>query len=303
MKILFKSNIIITNNYTLNLLIMPNTSPSDKFKDNPYNNNNKLISKKHLSNIFSKIDFEIDINDIDLYQNAFVHKSYCINNDYKEYTQPPDCPALFDKSYERMEFLGDSKLGCVVASYIYERFPDENEGFMTKMKTKLVNGVRLAEFSKFLGLGEWAIISNHYENNCNGRNTKNLLEDIFEGLCGAIYLDNSDINDEYSNYENGFKILYKFLVTLIEYVIDFSDLILDENNHKEIILKYLHHNYGYHPKYTLLDCIDIDDNNKIYNVKILDKEGNEICRGKGNTKKNAEQDASKNALIKFGLLN
>jgi ribonuclease-3 len=274
----------------------------DKFKDNPYNENNKLISKKNIEEVFSKIGFELDIQDLSLYQNAFVHKSYCMNNDYKEFTQPPNCVPLFTKSYERMEFLGDSQLGAVVASYLFERFPDENEGFMTKMKTKLVNGVRLADFSKFLGLGEWAIISDHFEKNCQGRTTKNLLEDIFEALLGAIYLDNSDINDDYSNYENGFKLVYKFLVVLIETTIDFTDLILNENNHKELILKYLHHNYGYHPKYEQIDCIIVDEHTNKYIVNIVDKEGNEICKGEGSSKKGAEQNASKNALLKFGVI-
>ena len=275
---------------------------NEKFKDNPYNQNNKLISVKNINDIFSKIDFSLDINDLNIYQNAFVHKSYCLNNDYKEFEQPANCIPLFTKSYERVEFLGDSQLGAVVASYLYERFPDENEGFMTKLKTKLVNGVRLSEFSKHLGLGEWAVISNHFEVNCHGRTTKNLLEDIFEGLCGAIYLDNSDINLEYSNYENGFKALYKFLVLLIESTIDFTELILNEQNHKELILKYLHHNYSYHPKYELLECIDIDENTKSYKVNIMDKEGNEICQGIGSSKKAAEQNASKNALLKFGVI-
>ena len=277
-------------------------SKPEKFKDNPYNENNKVISKKHIEDIFSKIKFNQDIRDLSLYQNAFVHKSYCINNDYKEFTQPSNCVSLFTVSYERMEFLGDSQLGAVVTSYLFERFPDENEGFMTKIKTKLVNGVRLAEFSRFLGLGEWAIISDHFEKNCQGRTTKNLLEDIFEALLGAIYLDNSDINDEYSNYENGFKAVYKFLVLLIEQTIDFTDLILNESNHKELILKYLHHNYGYHPKYEQLDCITIDENTCKYIVNIKDKSGAEICKGEGTSKKGAEQNASKNALLKFGVI-
>lgn len=274
----------------------------EKFRDNPYNENNKLITVKNINDIFSKIGFSIDINDLNIYQTAFVHKSYCMNSDYKVFEQPSNCIPLFTKSYERMEFLGDSQLGAIVASYLYERYPDENEGFMTKIKTKLVNGVRLSEFSKYLGLGEWAVISSHFEVNCNGRNTKNLLEDIFEAVLGAIYLDNSDINDECSNYENGFKELYKFLVLLIESTIDFTELILNESNHKEMILKYLHHNYSYHPKYDLLECIDIDENTKSYTVNIMDKEGMEICRGIGISKKAAEQDASKSALLKFGVI-
>ena len=275
---------------------------NEKFKDNPYNENNKLLRKEDLKNIFSKINFDCDINDLSLYQNAFVHKSYCINNEYKQYEQPFNCIPLFTKSYERIEFLGDSQLGAVVASYLYERFPEDNEGFMTKMKTKLVNGLRLCEFAKILGLGEFAVMSRHLETNCQGRSNKNILEDIFEGVCGAIYLDNSNINNEYSNYQNGFNVLYKFLVNVMELNIDFPELVLSESNHKELILKYLHHNYSYHPKYTLIECKEISDNEKYYLVSIDDKEGKEICRGEGKSKKSAEQNASKNALSKFGVL-
>ena len=275
---------------------------NEKFKDNPYNENNKLLRKEDLKNIFSKVNFNCDINNLSLYQNAFVHKSYCMNNEYKQYDQPSNCIPLFTKSYERIEFLGDSQLGAVIASYLYERFPEDNEGFMSKMKTKLVNGQRLCEFAKIIGLGEFAIMSKHLEINCQGRNNKNILEDIFEGLCGAIYLDNSNINDEYSDYQNGFKVLYKFLVNLMELNIDFTELVLSETNHKELILKYLHHNYGYHPKYTLIECKELSDNEKYYLVSINDKEGSEICRGEGKSKKSAEQNASKNALSKFGVL-
>jgi ribonuclease-3 len=236
---------------------------------------------------------------MELYQTAFVHKSYCMNNDYKQYEQPSNCIHLFHKSYERMEFLGDAQLGAVIVSYLYERYPGENEGFMSKMKTKLVNGIRLSEFSTFLGLSEYIVISKHLEENCNGRMNKNILEDVFEGLCGAIYLDNSNVNFDKSEYNNGFSKIYEFLTLLIEVSIDFTELVLTDTNYKDTIMKYLHHNNNYHPKYNM---IKYDEINKIYETSICDKDNKEITKGYGNSKKNSEQNASFNALKKFGVL-
>ena len=119
----------------------------------PYNNRNILLSEDDLRKIFDENGLkDIQFNNINLYRNAFVHKSYCTmkNADFNQGNQkcPDDCLPLQEMSYERLEFLGDSLLGMVIASYLYERFPDQPEGFLSKLRTKLVNGKMLGFLSE-----------------------------------------------------------------------------------------------------------------------------------------------------------
>ena len=84
-----------------------------------------------------------------------------------------------------MEFLGDSILGSVISSYLYERFHSihkQNEGFLTKLKIRLVCGVNLTQLSKCLKLQKFLIISDQIEKSSQGRQNDNILEDVFEAL-------------------------------------------------------------------------------------------------------------------------
>ena len=111
----------------------------------PYNNNNKLLKDEDLKKFFNNNGLnDINYNNINLYRTAFIHKSYCTmkNTDFKtsNINCPNDCIPLQDMSYERLEFLGDAILNMIVANYLYFRFPDQNEGFLSKIRTRIVNG-------------------------------------------------------------------------------------------------------------------------------------------------------------------
>lgn len=258
-------------------------------KVNPYNQNNKVITSNDIINIMETLNINnFKVNDILLYKTAFVHKSYCKelyeDNDFKNIDTSID---LQDNSYETMEFLGDSILGSIVSSYLYERFYkiyNQNEGFLTYLKNRIVCGESLGKLSKQIGLYKFMIISKHIEDNCDGRNNSNILEDIFEAFIGAIYLDN--------NYE----FTKNIILTIIEKYVDFTDIIVKNNNYKEQIIKYLQHNYKENPKY-----IDSEDKN-LYKCELLFRDKIISC-GEGKSKKKAQQDASKNALLHFNVLN
>ena len=260
----------------------------DKFKSNPYNKNNKLISSFDIINIMGTLNINnYKINDIRLYQNAFFHKSYCNMKDYEEYDNVNNYLELQGKSYEEMEFLGDSILGSIVSKYLYDRYYkiyNQNEGFLTKLKTRLVCGENLAYLSNILKLNQFMVISEHIDSNHDGRNNKNILEDILEAFIGAIYLDND------------YNIVSEFIINMIEKYIDFSDFILNDTNYKEQIIKYLQHNYKENPKYE-----HINDDDKLFSCKIVFR-NNILCIDKGETKKKAEQNVSKKALIQFKIL-
>ena len=96
----------------------------------------------------------------------------------------------------------------------------------------------LAKLSNELNFNKHLIISKHIEDNCNGRNNKNILEDVFEAFIGAIYLDN--------NYE----FVEKIIIKIIEELVDFTDIIINDTNYKDQILKYCQHNFKSYPKYS-----------------------------------------------------
>ena len=169
---------------------------STKFKANPYNFSNKLVTKQDVIDILHKVNMnDFQPKTISFYQEAFIHKSYCRKNDpfcEGEIVDKPDnVLQLMDKSNETLEFLGDSVLNCVVADYLHERYPGQDEGFLTKIRTRIVNGTTLSKFSQELDLSNFLVISRHVEDKCNGRNNPRILEDIFEAFIGSIYLDNT----------------------------------------------------------------------------------------------------------------
>ena len=109
----------------------------------------------------------------DLYKLAFVHKSASLK--------------LPDGTYinnERLEFLGDAILGSTVAEYLYRKFPDKSEGFLSQTRSKIVNGESLAQLTQSLGLDKF-IVSHAFHFDTN----KNILGDAFEAFIGALYLD------------------------------------------------------------------------------------------------------------------
>ena len=123
----------------------------EKFKANPFNPSNKLIQSNDIINIMKKLNInDFKINNLSLYQTAFVHKSYCHMVDYEEYTNDNNDLELQNISYETMEFLGDSILSSSVSSYLYKRYYEiygMDEGFLTKLRTRIVCGENLANAS------------------------------------------------------------------------------------------------------------------------------------------------------------
>lgn len=261
----------------------------------PYNNKNVLLMPHDLYTILNNCDIKDTINDIGIYRKAFVHKSYCTRKNENFLNGnvhcPSDCLPLQEESNERLEFLGDSILNMTVADYLYERYPDENEGFLTRIRTKLVNGKMLAFLSDKIGLPKYILLSKQIEDN-DGRKLSNILEDCFEAFIAAVYID--------FGYR-GFEVAKEFIINVIEQNLDFSDLIKQNNNYKDILLKYYQQNYSYIPKFFEMSIdTNVQTNNKIYTICIKDNNGNIISIGKGCNKKTAENNAAELALKNCG---
>ena len=259
-----------------------------KFKADPYNSSNALISIQDVIHIMNQVNMNnFKPTHISFYQEAFIHKSYNFLEDYKEFKKPDDCLELQVKSYETLEFLGDSLLGCMTAEYLYKRFEGEDEGFFTKIKTRIVNGEQLCYLANQLGLNKHLIISKHIEENCSGRENQHILEDVLEAFIGALYLDTQD-----------YTVIQEFVFNLIEEFLDLPEIILKDTNFKDQILRYFQHNFKVYPTYHHIDKLEGEEAFKCELVK----EESVICVGTGKTKKKAEQNASYNALVQFNVL-
>jgi ribonuclease-3 len=263
----------------------------------PYNRNNVLLDKSMLDFLLKQFVPTYDFKDINVFRNAFVHKSYCTrkNENFIDGNAhcPIDCIPLQEESQERLEFLGDAVLNLVIGDYLFQRYPDESEGFLTKLRTKFVNGTMLAELAGYAKFQKFIMISKQIEEN-NGRMNKKILEDTFEALLAAIFMDARDQG------LNGLEIAHTWIINLIEEHIDFADLILQNKNYKDIFIKYAQHNFNYLPKFLELST-DNTNNSKIYRVAIKDNTGKVLSTGTGLNKKQAENDSALNALKYYGV--
>src|SRR6056300_736596 len=243
------------------------------FKANPYNLSNKLLNNDDINDIMKLVN----ITDFNMKQ-------------YEEFSNDISALPLFQESYEKIEFLGDSILGYIVCEYIYNRYTviyNKDEGFLTKLKNRLVCGNMLCELAKNLSFNKYLILSKHIDENCDGRNNKNILEDSFEAFLGALYLDTNDIN-----------FVKNFCIKVFEKFVDFGELILNDNNFKDILQRYMNNTFETKPIYK---TIKLDDEN-MYHCKVYKAE-DFISEGIENTIKKAEQLAAKNTLIHYGVLN
>jgi len=282
-------------------------------ENQPYNNRNILLEKDDLYNLLNNNGLkDLEIKNINLYRVAFVHKSYCTmkNADFDKSNAncPPDCLPLQDMSYERLEFLGDSLLSMIVTNYLYLRFPDQNEGFLSKIRTKIVNGKMLGYLSEKIGLPKFAIISKQVEES-GGRNNYKIMEDIFEAFLGALYLDFQTDADEVSLPSNiritpssgaGYYIVETWIIYIIENYIDFCELIRIKNNYKDMLVSHMLHYLNDTPQFKELNIIT-KDNLRIFSYCVKDKNGSIIATSTGNTKKEAENNVSKEALLYYNV--
>ena len=287
-------------------------------KLSPWNEKNKRLHKDHIYAIYERCGFKnarqiIKINNVDIYQTAFVHTSYTKNTNEIDFTNKPEKVLdLFEEDYENMEFLGDRCLDLSIAFYLHRMYPTMDQGFKTKMKTKLVKKETLAKFAEFLGLAEFLVISKHIEEKTSlGRHNPRILEDVMEAFLCAIFLD-QNMNTEYFSpkmnelgriqlFGPGWLIVNGFIENLLEFCIDFEELVMTQENYKELLLQYYQREFKLTPKYLELK-VDGPPHNRIFTMGVLDKNGNIVGRGVAKSKKEAEQMSSLEALKYFGEL-
>jgi ribonuclease-3 len=279
-----------------------------------YNENNFYISKEIINMILRSVNINHTINNLDIWQKAFIHKSYCNNTDFiknekffgsidmidnKEYDYIP----LQSDSNEVLEWLGDGIIQSVVAIYLFKRYKDQREGFLTKIRSKLVKTETLSKLALHLNFDKYLILSKHIEIICNGRKNSRILEDCFEAFIGAMMMDLGNKNET-----EGFSICNDFIINLIESKIDITELILNDDNYKDQLMRYYQKKFnGKFPKYEQKTIIMSTNDNGIINRKfhmfVRDTNNNIIGEGIAKSKKEAEQKAAKAALMYFGISN
>jgi len=282
-------------------------------ENQPYNDKNILLSSDDLTKLFNDNGLsDIKFKNINLYRVAFVHKSYCTmkNTDFNKsnVNRPNTCLPLQDMSYERLEFLGDSLLGMIVANYLYCRFPDQNEGFLSKIRTKIVNGKMLGYLSDKIGFPIFAIISKQVEES-GGRKNYKIMEDIFEAFIGALFLDFQTETDCVSLPNNiklspttgaGYFIVESWLIYIIENYIDFCELIRIKNNYKDMLVSHMHNYLQDSPQFKEIN-VTSRDNARIFTYCVKDRNGTIISTSTGGNKKEAENNAAKEALLYYSV--
>jgi ribonuclease III len=264
-----------------------------------YNPSNHLINAQIIHQIFSNAGIEYQPHDVALFQKSLTHKSYIvITNPEIEYEKIPDCVELQPDCNERLENLGDAIIGSIVTAYLYYRYRRQNEGFLTKIKTKLVRTNMLAKFSLCLHLEQHMLISKHVEDMCEGRTNERILEDTFEAFVGALFED--CCREDFTRYGIAMQVCSDFIIKLIEDNTDFRQLIAINDNYKEQLLQYYHkHWIGLYPVYHELS-VEGPTNRRVYTMGVKHPQ-KDIVIGTGIARKKtvAEQSASKEALDYF----
>lgn len=271
----------------------------------PYNLENKEIEEQDILNILNKYNISIPkINENKYFRQAFTHSSYInkkiipehvLIDSKNELGNPSELLELRNDSYERLEFFGDKVLKLIVSFYLFHRYPKEDEGFMTRLQTKIEDKKNLAIMSKEMGLGKFFIISRQIEL-MSGRNLDKLHEDMFEAFIGALFLS------------NGFEPCLYLITNLLETLIDYSEKLYCDNNYKDRLLRLHHQNKWSFPEYIPI-YHEGPPHKRKYIMGVKKQECNSIniedmciSYGIGNSKKEGEQYAAKMSLIIHGIL-
>ncbi len=185
---------------------------------------------------------------------------------------------------ERMEFLGDAILDFIAAAWLYQRFPDFDEGRLTALRAALVRAGTLAQFAEEVGLPDRLRLGKG-EMDSGGRHRANILGDAFEALLGALYLD------------QGYQAAYDFFVPIIERAMPAILLENLDRDAKSQLQEWSQANRSVTPRYRLVSA-EGPDHAKVFTAQVWI--GNEvIATGNGTSKQMAEQDAARNALLSY----
>ena len=277
----------------------------DEIRDRILNEKNIPITEEYINSIFERVGFNHRVKNLEMFQLAMIHESYLETNISNPKTikllkdiQPIDkklkkkCMPLQKRSYERLEYLGDSILRHAIGKYLFIRYPDEEEGFLTTNRSKMENKFALSDLARKLGMQNYAVIAKNIEL-ANGRTSYvTLTEDIFEAFIGALNLE----IDENKTVE--------FLWLIIHKELDVSEIIRTQKNYKDQLMQFFNKIDGIKHDLRYDDTeFETDDGRKRFKTIVIDKNTSmQLGIGSGRSKQTSQQRAAKDALIKLKLI-
>lgn len=212
----------------------------------------------------------------EILKNALIHKSY---NEGLQRNLPDN---------EKLEFLGDSVINLVITENLFKTFKDWNEGELSKLKSHLVSSNSLSEIARSINLSDFIFLGKGEEKN-NGRDNKKINASLFEAVIGAVYID--------SNYKIASSVVISFFKEFLDRIAE-KDIKI--NDYKSELQEIIQEKNNSLPYYSIIDESGKPPN--IFFTAAVYIENNEIGRGKGKNKRQAEQDAALNALEKINKL-
>jgi len=209
-----------------------------------------------------------EFKDPSLLETALTHSSYA--NEFS-------CP-----SNERLEFLGDALLGCMVSVLLYEKYPSYTEGDLSKIRSRVVSGANFAKYAEMLGLGEQIRLGKG-EESTGGRERESNNADAFEALIGALYLD--------AGYEKTFEVVSR----LFQNAVEEDDFPHDSKTQLQEVSQSV---FGKTPEYRVLSEEGLP-HERTFTVEV--RISSDLAgTGKGRSKRQSEQSAARDALRKLG---
>ncbi|THH40739.1 ribonuclease III [Neolewinella litorea] len=209
---------------------------------------------------------------LNIFKLAFSHKSSNDNNRHQPYG---------GQNNERLEFLGDAVLGTIVAEYLYKKYPTADEGFLTKMRSKIVKRKSLNTIGYDMGLDELLSTYN------NTRIARSMLGNAVEALVGAVYV------------EQGYVGTTHFVVQrMLRDYVDIDTLETYDDNYKSQLLEHCQKN-GQKVDYEILKRFKQDKRDRFRVAVTIN--GQRMAVGEDFNKKSAEQLASRRALKDLGV--
>lgn len=216
----------------------------------------------------------MEFKDKDLLKQAFTHRSFL--NEHK---------ALKGKHNERLEFLGDAVLELVITHYLYDEYPDKNEGDLTSIRSALVNATTCAEVAKKLEVNDFLLLSRG-EAKDTGRARQYILANALEAIIGAIYID--------LGYDKARDFILEHIAPMTGQIVK-EELWVDSKSKFQEKAQDI---VGVTPSYKTVKEIGPDHDKKFTVAVFL---GNEVvAEGEGDSKQDAEQSAARIALKEKG---
>lgn len=191
---------------------------------------------------------------------------------------------------ERLEFLGDAVIGLVIGERLCEKFPQANEGQLSRWRGQLVSRKSLAELSKQTSMGKWVFLGKG-ESRSGGAEKKSILAGVFESVLGALYLD--------GGLEKARAFLLRIYHPLLENLTEDDASYRKELDQKTFLQEITQSKHGMIPLYRVIDVWGLE-HEKNFKVEI-EIAGKVVATGEGKSKKEAEQKAAQGALETYGL--